>query len=182
MAGHAAVRVDDDLAAGQAGVAHGPADDEPAGGVDVDDRIGLARSSAGMIGMITDSMMSDRSFSISDVGVVLGRDDDVGDSLRDAVVVLDGDLGLAVGAKVRQLAALANLGQPARQAMGQGDRQRHQLGRLAAGEPDHHALVAGAELVLRGRLAVPGLHGIVHALGDVGRLLLDADTSVPQVS
>ena len=34
VAGHAAVGVDDDLAAGEAGVAHGAADDEPAGGVD----------------------------------------------------------------------------------------------------------------------------------------------------
>ena len=34
MAGHPAVRVDDDLAAGQAAVAHGAADHEPARGVD----------------------------------------------------------------------------------------------------------------------------------------------------
>ena len=39
MAGHAAVRVDDDLAAGQAGVAHRPADDEAARRVDVDLRV-----------------------------------------------------------------------------------------------------------------------------------------------
>ena len=36
MPRHAAVRVDDDLAAGQAGVAHGTTDDKTAGRIDVD--------------------------------------------------------------------------------------------------------------------------------------------------
>ena len=35
MTAHAAVGIDDDLAAGEAGVAHGSADDEATGGVDV---------------------------------------------------------------------------------------------------------------------------------------------------
>ena len=63
------------------------------------------------------------------------------------MLVLDRDLGLAVRAQVRQLAGLADLGEPAGHAVGERDRQRHQLGRLAAGEAEHHPLVAGAQLV-----------------------------------
>ena len=102
----------------------------------------------------------------ADVGVVLGGDDDRPHPLRDAVLVLDGDLGLAVRAEVRQLAGLADLGEPAGHAVGERDRQRHQLRRLAAGEPEHHPLVAGAQLV-RGRRVVADLERRVDALGDV---------------
>ena len=110
----------------------------------------------------------------ADVRVVLGRHDDGPDPLRDAALVLDRDLGLAVGPEVRQLAGLADLGQPARHPVGERDRQRHQLGRLAAGEPEHHPLVAGAELERR-RGVVADLERGIDALGDVGRLLLDRD-------
>ena len=54
---------------------------------------------------------------------------------------------LPSGPEVGQLAALADLGQPAGEAVGESDRQRHQLRRLTAGEAEHHALVAGAQLV-----------------------------------
>ena len=47
--------------------------------------------------------------------------------------------------------------------MRQGDRQRHQLGRLAAGEAEHHPLVAGAELERRGGV-VAHLEGGVDPL------------------
>ena len=67
-------------------------------------------------------------------------------------VVLDGDLGLAVRAQVRDGAVLADLGQAAGQPVRQRDRQRHQLGRLVAGEAEHQALVAGA---LRVELVAP---------------------------
>ena len=49
--------------------------------------------------------------------------------------------------------------------MGQHDGQGHQLLGLAAGEAEHEALVPGALLVAL---------GFVDALGDVGRLLVDA--------
>ena len=97
---------------------------------------------------------------------MLGRDDDGLDPLRDAVLVLDGDLGLAVRAQVGELAGLADLGEPPRHAVGQRDRQRHELGRLAAGEAEHHPLVAGAQLERRGRV-VAHLERRIDALGDV---------------
>jgi hypothetical protein len=110
----------------------------------------------------------------TDVGVVLGRDDDGPDSLRDAALVLDRDLGLAVRAEVRELARLADLGQPPGHPVRERDRQRHQLRRLTAGEPEHHPLVPGAELE-RGCCVIADLERGVDALGDVGRLLLDRD-------
>ena len=127
-----------------------------------------------MVGRMTASTISWRSRSGADIGVVLGGDDDGADALRDAALVLDRDLGLAVGPEVRQLAGLADLGQPAGHPVGQRDRQRHQLGGLAAGEAEHHPLVAGAELERR-RGVVADLERRVDALGDVGRLLLDRD-------
>jgi hypothetical protein len=68
-------------------------------------------------------------------------------------VVLDGDLALAVGAEVGELAGLADGGELAGELVGQGDGGRHQLGGLIGGVAEHHALVAGT--------------AGVNALGDV---------------
>ena len=46
---------------------------------------------------------------------------------------------------------LRDLGEPLDEPVGEGDGQRHQLGRLVAGEAEHHALVAGAGLHLVGQ-------------------------------
>ena len=100
---------------------------------------------------------------------MLRRDDDGVDALRRAVGgILHGDLALAVRAEPRQLAALA----AGRQGLGQvvcvGDRGRHQLARLMAGEAEHHALIARADLVLV-------VIGAVDAHGDVRRLPVQRD-------
>jgi hypothetical protein len=61
------------------------------------------------------------------------------------------------------------------QLVGERDRERHQLLRLTRREAEHHALVAGArdvELVVVGRVGAR-LVGLVDALRDVGRLLVD---------
>jgi hypothetical protein len=61
---------------------------------------------------------------------------------------------------------------------------RHQVGRLVAGVAEHHALVAGAlqlELVL-GRPGAADLFALVHALRDVGALLVDADDDAAGVA
>ncbi len=113
-------------------------------------------------------MTSARSCVGANVGIVLGGDHDGGDPLGHAALVFHGDLGLAIGSQVVQLAALANLGEASRHAVRQRDGQRHQLGGLAAREPEHHALVPGAQLIL------------VDTLGDIGDCSL-TDTRVPQV-
>jgi hypothetical protein len=51
------------------------------------------------------------------------------------------------------------------------DRQRHQLGRLPAGEAEHHALVARTLPVeILRALAFPELVAVGDALSDIGRL------------
>ena len=110
-----------------------------------------------------------------DALLVLGADEHRLQRDRPAVLVLVGDLGLAVGTEVRDLPGLADLGQPLGEPVGGPDRQRQQVRRLVAGEAEHHALVAGAlgvELVLAAGAAAQLLAG-VDALGDVRALLVD---------
>ena len=90
-------------------------------------------------------------------------------------VVLDGDLGLAVGTQVGQRAVLADLGQPLGEPVRERDRQRHQLGGVVAGVAEHQALVAGALPVDRVDGAGAALVAGVDALGDVGGLAADRD-------
>ena len=93
---------------------------------------------------------------------------------RSSLVVLDGDLGLAVGTQVGQRAVLAHLGEPLGEPVRDGDRQRHQLGGVVAGVAEHQALVAGTlpvQLVV-GR-ADAGLVAVVDARGDVAGLAAD---------
>ena len=79
-----------------------------------------------------------------DVGGVLAGHDDGVEPDRLVAVVLDGDLGLAVGTQVGHDAVLADRRQPPGQPVGERDRQRHQLGGVVAGVAEHQALVAGA--------------------------------------
>ena len=48
-------------------------------------------------------------------------------------------------------ALVAGFGQAVEDAVGQRDRQRHQLGRVVAGVAEHQALVAGADVLARRR-------------------------------
>ena len=109
----AAVGVDDDLAAGDAGVAVRAADDESAGRVDEDARLACRIISAGITRLTIFSVMSSRSVSLVHVGAVLGRDDDRVDADRLVAVVFDADLRLAVGPQVVETAVAAR----ARQAL-----------------------------------------------------------------
>jgi hypothetical protein len=167
VAGHAAVGVDDDLAPGQPRIAHGPTDDEAPGRVDQQRAAQLARvvEVAGQHGhhhVLPEVVAQELRL---DAVAVLRRDEDALDRRRRAVAVANGDLRLAVGAQVGQPVA-ADDGQALGELVGQRDRQRHQLGRLARGVAEHHPLVARAGVAGRVRCAV-------DALGDVGRLLVD---------
>jgi hypothetical protein len=177
VAGVPAVRVDDDLAAGQAGVAHRAAHLEPPGRVDQQPVALGVQAEALELGV--DDVLADvrREQRLEgDVGRVLAGHHDGVEPDRAQAVVLDGDLGLAVGPQVRDGAVAADRGQPPRQAVRQRDRQRHQLGGLGAREAEHHALVTGALGVQRAvGLAGAELDRRVHALGDVGRLGADGD-------
>ena len=109
------------------------------------------------------------------------RGDDHGfDPLGNSAVVLHRDLGFAVRAQVLEHLLGADVAQAAGQLVGQHDGQGHQLLGLAAGVAEHEALVSRA---LLGSFLAPGFArpgallvalGFVDALGDVGRLLVDA--------
>ena len=165
--GRAAVGVDDDLAAGQAGVAHRPADHETPGRVDQIARVG---GEHGLRQHRLDDLLDHRlgQHGVRDFRVMLGREHDGVDGMRLAVDVADRHLRLGVRAQPRQAAVLAQLGLALGQAVREMDRHRHQHGGFVAGIAEHQPLVAGA-LVEEHALA------FVHALRDVGRLLADGD-------
>ena len=192
MAGHAAVGVDDDLAAGEAGVADRAADHEAAGRVDeevllrVQLRAGR-RARRGRIGCdhVLPEVGADQRVGV-DAVLVLGRDQDLLDLDRAAVLVADRDLGLAVGPQVGD------------DLVACGPRR---AGARAGGRARSAAASAPASRWTRSRTSSPGrrrpatsssssspavrvLERVVDALGDVGRLLVDrvddARTSRPR--
>ena len=104
MRGRAAIGVDDDLAAGEAGVAVGPADLEAAGRVDVIDGLvaeQLRRQNPGddvlHIGVELGLLLA-----LVVAGLVLGRDDDRGRLGGLAVFEAQRDLALGVGLEERR--------------------------------------------------------------------------------
>lgn len=109
-----------------------------------------------------------------DVLAVLGRDDDGVDALGDdgtlVVLVLDGDLGLGVGAEPRQRAVAAGSGHGSIQLVGKEEGQGEELGGLVGGVAEHDTLITGTEL-LESLL-------VVETLGDIRRLLLNGDEQV----
>ena len=109
----AAVGVDDDLAAGEAGVAHGTADHELAGGVDDDEVFEPAVVQVlGQDGLdhVLEDVGIDDALQVGALGVLRGEDD-LGDLGRPAVFVAHRDLRLAVGPQVRQDLGPAHVGE-----------------------------------------------------------------------
>ena len=123
-----------------------------------------------MAGRMTCSRISLEALVV-DAGIVLRRDDDGVHALRNALLVLDRDLGLSVGPQVRERAVLSRLGELTRDGMRERDRKWHQLRRLADGKPEHHSLVARAQLHRVDPFAC--LDRLVDALRDLRRLLFD---------
>src|SRR5450830_168449 len=163
VTGHAAVAVDDDLATGQAAVAHRATDDEVAGRVDVE--LGILGQQFGRQHVLDDQLH--HAFAqvfVGDVRVVLGRQHDGVDTDHLAAFVTASHLRLGVRAQPRQQAGFTGFGLALDQLVGEGDRRGHQLCGFVTGVAEHQALVTGA-LVFR--LAA------VNALGDVHGLLAD---------
>jgi len=141
VAGHAAVGVDDDLAAGQAGVADRAADHELAGRVDeeaiAEFVLVVAARNRGLEHRqhhLLPEIGLDRRLGIDPLGV-LGGDQQLVDRDRAAFGVADADLGLAVGPEVVERAVL---GPPrgARRGGGRYGSHRHQRLGLVAGVAD----------------------------------------------
>src|SRR5271157_523819 len=157
---HAAVGVDDDLAAGEAGVAHGASDDEASRGIDVIVGVFVEQMSRnhGLNHMLQNA---GAEFVVDDSLGVLSRDDDRVHALYFSVgVVFDCDLGLAVRTKEGKCSILANLRKLLGELVRQRNGSRHQVRILIDRVAKHHSLVAGA--------------ADVHAHGNVAGLLVDA--------
>ncbi len=170
----------DSLTAGQARVAHGAADLEPAGGV---------HQQPVLLGVQLDALVQERlqlrlHHELADVGREQRLEVDVARVLRGddhgvqadglVAVVLDGDLGLAVGAQVGDGPVLAHVGQALGEPVGEEDGERHQRRRLVRRVAEHQALVAGALAVQFVVVALDaGLVGGVDALRDVRGLRAD---------
>ena len=154
----AAIGVDNDLAAGEAAIAVGPADDELARRVDVPDAV--LRDRQRVAQRLADVGLDDPADVVGGLLLVgvLGRQDDGDGFLRLAVLVADRDLGFCVRRQRRFLSAVARVSQELQDLVAELDRRRHQLGRLVRGVAEHDALVACA-LFLVARA--------VDALGDV---------------
>ena len=171
MASHTAVGVDDDLSAGQAAVALRAADDKAAGGVDVDFRFGahqfLWNDGVDDLALDVGAKLLHRHIR----GVLVGNNDGFHRD-RPVVLILDGDLGLAVRTQVRKGAVLAHLGQALCQLVRQRDGHRHQLRGVVAGKAEHHALVART-VVLLGDAGFLGFQRAVNTQRDVAGLLVD---------
>ena len=103
------------------------------------------------------------------------RGDDDGVHARGlAVLVADGDLSFAIGTQVIQSAVMANFGQTLGKAARQVMRHGHQRRGLVRSVTEHHALVTCTDQVDRvGGDTGLGLVGFVHALSDIGALLVD---------
>jgi hypothetical protein len=153
MAPDAAVRIHDDLAAREARVGVGAALHEPARRVDVVLRLRVEEPRRDRR---PDHLLDDLLAELLDLhpGVMLGGDDHRRDARRPLPLILHRDLRLPVGADVGEDLLPPHLRQPQDEAVGERDRQRHQLLGLVAGVAEHEALIPGA----------PG----VDAQGDVG--------------
>jgi hypothetical protein len=192
-----AVGVDNDLSAGQTGVTLRTTNDESAGRLDVVDGA-LVEEVLGDDDL--DDLLHDLLAEVlgGDLLGVLGRDDDSvhtegDDGARGVLPVLDGDLGLGVGAEPAERAVATGSGHGGVELVGEGDGEGHHLRGLvgSVAEPEsqrqhgsirsqsrfnlgdwdhsHDTLVTGTDVLER---------AVVETLGDVGRLLLNGDEDI----
>lgn len=169
------IGINDDLTTGQTGITVGSTDDEATRGIQVEN------------GLVIDVLLGDDSLDdmfheilldlvVGDIGVVLSGDEDgvhaEGNDGTAFLLVLDGDLGLTVGAEPGAGAVLAHFRETVTQLGGQDVSQRHELGGLVGGIAEHMALVTGTDL-----LEGLGAH-TVDALADIGRLLFEVNENL----
>ena len=178
MPPHPPVGVHDDLATGQAGIAHRSAHDELARGIHVQLRV----LEIGVVQIrrqhrpddVLDQIGPHQRVDIDAVAMLAGQDHG-GDELGLAVAIADRHLALRVGSEVGHDVSAPDLRRAVHQPVCQMDGQGHVHIGVAAGVAEHHALVAGSlaiELVLVARIGAH-LEGLVHSLGDVAGLLVD---------
>src|SRR5580704_3850642 len=153
-----AVGVHDNFASGEAGIAHGTAGDEAAGGIDV--VLGVLVHHGCWQNWI-DYVLAHGVLEIfqGNFVAVLRGDDYRVHAGGAAVNIFDSDLGFSIGAEEVNDVLLADFGEFVGEAVRELDGHGHQLRRLVAGVAEHQALVAGA--------------AGIYAHGDVWRLFVD---------
>ena len=167
------IGIDDDLTASETGVTLGTTDDEPAGGVEMVDGLVVEKvgGDAGLDDLPHEALAD---LVVGHVLIVLDGDDDGVDAEGDEgavlVPVLDGHLGLGVGAHPGEEALVPGLGHPLAEAGGKDVGHGHELGGLVGGIAEHVALITGTEVVIG--------TADVHTLSNVGALLLDGNEDV----
>ena len=140
----AAVCIDDDLAPGQSAVALRPANDKSACRIDQNSCIRVRqfrreRRHNDQSGHILTNLLQIR------LGAMLRRQHHGVHTHRlPVLVILDGHLSLAVRTKIPDQALPTHFRQTLRHLVGERNRQRHQLRRLAARIAKHQPLVSGA--------------------------------------
>lgn len=173
MSAPTTVGVDDDLTAGQTGITLGTTNDEEARGLNVVDGL-LIKVLGGDGGL--DDLLEDLLAEVlsGDVGRVLGRDDDGVDADRDngtvVVLVLNGDLGLGVGAEPGQAAVTAGSRHGSVELVGKLEGEGEELGGLVGGITEHDTLVTGTK-ALKSLVKV-------ETLSNIGGLLLNGNEQV----
>src|SRR5581483_1062950 len=101
-----AVGVDDDLAPGEAGVAHGSTNDETSGGIDVVLGIGIEKI-GGDDGLDDVLENAGAKFVVADALGMLGRNDDrIHPNWLAMRIVFHGDLRFTIRPQIRELAML----------------------------------------------------------------------------
>jgi len=149
MAPHAAIGVDDDLAPRQTRIACRPADHKAP--CRIDKILCTCIEKAGRFEHGPDDLLYERvpDFFIGQIVAaivlfMLLREHDGGNPNGPIPIIFDRHLALAVGAHPGDFLSLAQRRSPLKNSMGKKDGCRHELWRLVAGKPEHHALVARA--------------------------------------
>ena len=162
-----AVGIHYDLAAGKPGISGGPADDELAGGVDVEDEVaveeggdvgGQGADEAGEY-YLPDILLDAGVHGLVGIElIVLGTQyySMYAHGLVGLPVEFHAELRLGIGTEIGDFPAVAHICQHAQQLVRKVEGQRHIVGGILAGITEHHALVPGAlgHLVLAHHAAV----------------------------
>lgn len=172
----ATISINDDLTASDTSITLRTANDEASRRVKVIDGL-VIKEVCGDHSL--DNLLEETSTDllVGDVLSVLGRDNDGVDADRNHgtsfALVLDGDLGLGIGAQPRKDALVAALREALHEAGREGVSHGHELGRLIGCITKHETLVTSTDIL--------GSTAYVDTVGDIGALLLDGNKNVAGV-
>jgi len=173
MGSPSSVCVDDDLATSKAGVAMGSTTGEASARVEMVD--GVLVKVLGWDDLADDLFFQlSRELFLSDVGAMLGRDEDGVDAkwgeFAVLVFVLDGDLGLSVGADLWTGSVLSDLSELEAELGCKRVGEGHEILAFVGGIAEHVALVTGSNIF--------DVLVDVDGVGDLGGLLLKSDDNL----